>query len=118
MKKIVCLMMSLLLAVGSAWAAETPAETEQAVSETEAPDTGTGTLLGFDAGFALRLPDGWKTYTPDEEMQENGILYCLSDADGDCRLYIQQWSSNCADIESLSREIVQKAQPRTSGIYT
>ena len=112
MKKILCLIVTLmLLQSGIVRAEETPAATET-------PEAETGTLLGFDAGFALRLPDGWKCYEPDEEMQRNDILYCLSNADGTCWLYIQQWSSNCADIESLKTEIAQKAEPRTSGVYT
>ena len=100
MKRILCILPVLLLLACTALAEES------------------GTLLAFDAGFSLRLPEGWKSYVPDEEMQENDILYCLSDADGNCLLYIQQWSSNCADIQALKTEIAQQARPRTSGVYT
>ena len=103
--------------IGEAARAETEAvpqdggvEIVPAQLTTEAPDAQSGVLLGFEDGFALELPAGWKRYVPDAEMRENDISYCLSDADGTRWLYIQKWESDCTDIEALNRQIAEEAE--------
>ena len=128
MKRALCTLMIVLLCqmagIGEAARAETEAvpqdggvEIVPAQLTTEAPDAQSGVLLGFEDGFALELPAGWKRYVPDAEMRENDISYCLSDAGGTRWLYIQKWESDCPDIEALNRQIAEEAQPRTSGVY-
>lgn len=127
MKKTLCALLALLcLTAGSgatalAEATETPKTEEIEIVPvqltTEAPAAESSVLLGFEEGFALELPEGWKCYAPDAEMRENDVSYCLSDADGARWLYIQRWTSDRADIEALNRQIEQEAQPRTSGVY-
>ena len=50
-------------------------------------------------------------------MAQSGVLYCLSDAAANRWLYIQSWSTDCADIDALCALIRETAQPQTSGVY-
>lgn len=74
--------------------------------------------VGFEDGFTLALPDGWLHYSLTDEMAEQGVLYCLSDAAAEHFLYIQLWSSECEGIEELAELIAEVAQPNASGVYS
>jgi len=140
MKKALCLLL-VLAALFCCAAAETavepvieptaeavPAEATAQASEETAPVEATAEpistpeakfiTLGFEDGFTLELPEGWKYYKTTSEMAEQGVLYCLSNADGDCWLYIQRWLTDCADIDALKELIDRAASPLTSGVYT
>ena len=98
MKKLICALMALMMIFGFAMA-------EGSVK------------LGFAEGFALELPEGWLRYTPDEEMLQQGVLYCLSDAAGECWLYIQRWEGACEDTDGLLELVNSAAAPVNSGKY-
>lgn len=74
--------------------------------------------VGFEDGFTLELPDGWLHYATTDEMAEQGVLYCLSDAAAEHFLYIQLWSSECAGIDELAELIADVARPNASGVYS
>lgn len=76
-----------------------------------------GVLLRFEDGFSLELPEGWLYHNLSEEMAEAGVLYCLSDAEGAAWLYIQSWTTDCADMNALSALIERSTKPKTSGVY-
>ena len=128
MKRLICLLLSLLMLMGMALAepeataaveTETPEASlqpeESAVPE-QSPEL--PVRIGFEDGFCLELPAGWMYYTITEEMAAQGVLYCLSDESAQRWLYIQSWNTDCADIDSLQDLIERSAQPQTSGIYT
>lgn len=73
--------------------------------------------LGFEEGFAIELPAGWLHYTITEEMAVDGVVYCLSDAAGQCWLYIQKWQSDCTDADALLELVNNTAAPINSGKY-
>ena len=73
--------------------------------------------LAFEDGFSLELPADWLHYEVSDEMAQSGVLYCLSDAAANRWLYIQSWSTDCADIDALCALIRETAQPQTSGVY-
>ena len=106
MKKMLCLLISLLLCCCAAAETASPAPSDESLT------------LGFEDGFLLELPAGWKYYSPDDAMTAQGVLYCLSDADGARWLHIQSWDSDCADAEALKGLIDRTTRPQTSGIYT
>lgn len=126
MKKFLCMLLALLMLLGMAFAkptaadaAETPeavAAPEESAAPIEEPDS--PVLLGFEDGFSLELPAGWKYYRITEEMAAQGVLYCLSDETSERWLYIQSWNTDCADIDSLKDLINRTAAPQTSGVYT
>ena len=76
-----------------------------------------GVLLSFEDGFSLELPEGWLYHGLSAEMAETGVLYCLSDAEGAAWLYIQSWTTDCADMNALSALIERGTKPQTSGVY-
>lgn len=84
-----------------------------ALAELESP-----VRLGFEEGFSLELPEGWRYYDVNEQMAEAGVLYCLSDAEGARWLYIQSWESDCADADRLLGLVNASASPVNSGKYT
>ena len=109
MRKYLCMLLALMLLGGMALAeTDAPAtgepeteivaveETEDAVEEAEEPE---------------------ETPAPAEEMAEDGVIYCLSDAAGTGWLYIQNWSTDCADLDALKELIDRTTQLQTSGIY-
>ena len=98
MKKILCALMALMMLCGFAAA-------EGSVK------------LGFAEGFSLELPEGWLHYELSEDMAQQGVLYCLSDAEGKCWLYIQSWESDCADADALLELVNSTASPVSSGKY-
>ncbi|MBP3410202.1 MAG: hypothetical protein J6M10_04305 [Clostridia bacterium] len=125
MKKILCMLLALMLLLGMACAEsaateaatpEAPATPEASAAPIEAPAE--PVVLGFEDGFSLELPAGWKYYALNDEMAAQGVLYCLSDASAQRWLYIQSWDTDCADIDSLQDLIDRTAMPQTSGIYT
>lgn len=99
MKKLFCALMALLLLCTCACAAG-------------------NVRVGFEDGFALELPDGWQFYAPTEEMEAQGVLYCLSDASAACWLYIQRWGAECESIDDLLDLITSVAEPDTAGAYS
>jgi len=119
MKRFLCLLLILML-LGTAFAEpaaqETPAASEPSAAPIEEPSL--PVRLGFEDGFSLELPAGWKYYTITEEMAAQGVLYCLSDESAQRWLYIQSWNTDCTDIDALQDLIERSAAPQTSGIYT
>lgn len=98
MKKIICALMALVMLCGLAAA-------EGSVR------------LGFAEGFRLDLPEGWLHYEVSEEMQQQGVLYCLSDAEAARWLYIQRWDGECADADALLELVNTTAAPVSSGKF-
>lgn len=92
-----------------------PEATETATQEPAAAQS--PVTLAFEDGFSLELPADWQHYEVSDEMAQSGVLYCLSDASGERWLYIQSWTTDCADIDALCALIQQIAQPQTSGVY-
>ena len=92
-----------------------PKATEAATQEPAAAQS--PVTLAFEDGFSLELPADWLHYEVSDEMAQSGVLYCLSDAAGERWLYIQSWTTDCADIHALCTLIQQTAQPQTSGVY-
>ena len=98
------------------------ADAEETPEATEAPEEEpaiepTYLTLAFEDGFSLELPADWLHYEVSDEMAQSGVLYCLSDAAANRWLYIQSWSTDCADIDALCALIRETAQPQTSGVY-
>ena len=73
--------------------------------------------VGFEDGFSLELPEGWLYHPVTEAMAEQGVVYCLSDAAGIGWLYIQNWSTDCADLDELKAQIDRTTELQTSGVY-
>ena len=96
-------------------AEETPEATEAPEEEPAAEPT--YLTLAFEDGFSLELPADWLHYEVSDEMAQSGVLYCLSDAAAERWLYIQSWTTDCADVDTLCTLIQQTAQPQTSGVY-
>lgn len=92
-----------------------PEATQAAAEEPDAAQS--AVTLAFEDGFSLELPADWLHYEVSDEMAQSGVLYCLSDAAGERWLYIQSWTTDCADIHALCALIQQTAQPQTSGVY-
>ena len=146
MKQFICALLALMLLGCGALAQEADATTEptptvEAAAEnvsgaiapaevvtssapeatqaaTEEPDAAQDAVtLAFEDGFSLELPADWLHYEVSDEMAQSGVLYCLSDAAAERWLYIQSWTTDCADIHALCALIQQTAQPQTSGVY-
>ena len=103
----------------SAEVSEVPVATE-APAEAEGPfdaKAPAGVRVGFEDGFALELPEGWRYHAVTEEMAEQGVVYCLSDAEGSGWLYVQNWLTDCATMDELKDLIDRTTQLQTSGIY-
>ena len=88
-----------------------PAEEPKA----ESPST---VRMGFEDGFALELPEGWLYHLVTEEMAEQGVVYCLSNAEGTGWLYVQNWFTDCATLDELKELIDRTTRLQTSGVYT
>ena len=139
MKQFICALLALMLLSCGALARETDAtgapepaatgaiapakvvtssapEATEAATQEPAPEQSSVTLA-FEDGFSLELPADWLHYEVSDEMAQSGVLYCLSDAAGERWLYIQSWTTDCADIHALCTLIQQTAQPQTSGVY-
>lgn len=97
MKRLVCTLMALLLLCTCACAEM---------------------RVGFQDGFSLEIPDGWLQYDLSPEMAQQGVLYCLSDAEARHFLYIQLWNSECEDLDELDALIDAIVNPDTSGVYS
>ena len=98
------------------------ADAEETPEATEAPEEEPAAeppylTLAFEDGFSLELPADWLHYEVSDEMARSGVLYCLSDAAANRWLYIQSWSTDCADVDALCALIRETAQPQTSGVY-
>ena len=132
MKKYLCALLALMLLFGMAVAEveepeteitsveesaepieETPEATE-APAATKAPAT---VRIGFEDGFSLELPESWLYHPVNEEMAGQGVVYCLSDANEAGWLYVQNWSTDCTDINALEELINRTADLQTSGVY-
>ena len=74
--------------------------------------------LAFEDGFTLQLPEGWLYHEVSDEMAAQGVYYSLRDSTGVCRLYIQSWLSDCADMNALKELIDRTTSPQSSGVYT
>ena len=74
--------------------------------------------IGFEDGFALHLPEGWLFHPTSAEMAEQGVVYCLSDAEGAGWLHIQCWETDCADLDALKELIDRTTDIQTSGVYS
>ena len=94
--------------------AEPTSSATPAPAETEAPAT---VRMGFEDGFSLELPEGWLCHAVTEEMAEQGVVYCLSDAAGAGWLYVQLWTIDCEYLDELRDLIDRTTQIQTSGIY-
>ena len=92
-----------------------PEATEAATQEPAAEQS--AVTLAFEDGFSLELPADWLHYEVSDEMAQSGVLYCLSDASAERWLYIQSWTTDCADVHALCALIRETAQPQTSGVY-
>ena len=92
-----------------------PEATQAATQEPAAAQS--AVTLAFEDGFSLELPADWLHYEVSDEMAQSGVLYCLSDAAANRWLYIQSWSTDCADVDALCALIRETAQPQTSGVY-
>ena len=88
-----------------------------ATGEAESQEAVETVTVAFEDGFSLELPGDWLHYEVSDEMAQSGVLYCLSDAAGECWLYIQSWITDCGDIEALHTLIDETSQPQTSGVY-
>ena len=95
-------------------AAEETPEVETTPEATLPPDT---VKLDFEDGFSLQFPKGWLYHPVAEDMAEQGVVYCLSDAAGTGWLYIQNWDTDCADMDELKELIDRTTQLQTSGVY-
>lgn len=76
-----------------------------------------GGRVTFDEGFSLALPDGWKYYTVEETAAEQGVLYCMSDADAGRWMYVQCWDDACADMDALLQLVRQSVATASAGVY-
>ena len=93
----------------------TPEATSEVTPEpTQAPDT---VKLDFEDGFSLQFPEGWLFHPIAQDMAERGVVYCLSDAAGSGWLYIQNWATDCADMDELKDLIDRTTEVQTSGVY-
>ena len=92
MKRWICTLVALALLAVSAFA-EMPYESVR---------------IEFEDGFALSLPADWVSYEVPEDLNDQGFLYCLGSADGARLMYIQRWSSDCADLAALQAELEQQ----------
>lgn len=99
MKKFLCALLCLTLLCGLALAEDT-------------------LRLGFSEGFSLELPADWLHYDVSEEMAEQGVLYCLSDASAERWLYIQSWESDCENTDALLSLVNSQSAPVSSGKYS
>lgn len=137
MKKLLCALLALLLALACPALAEggvelvfeelehsgdegedialPDAEAEAAPQPSAAPET---VRIGFEDGFALRLPEGWRFHPTGAEMAEKGVAYCLSDARGSGWLYVQSWETDCAGMNELQALIDRATDSRSSGVYS
>ena len=129
MKKLLCALLALTLLTGMALAeteateeivdiAEESIETPEASEEPIEPQASTAVRVGFEDGFALELPEGWLYHAVTEEMAEQGVVYCLSNAEGTGWLYIQNWQTDCETLDELKELIDRTALLQTSGIYS
>ena len=89
MKKMICCILALL-AICTAALGEAPYEAIR---------------LNFEDGFSLSLPADWVSYEVSDELSEQGFLYCLGSADAARLMYIQRWSTDCADLDELKAEL-------------
>lgn len=92
MKRWICALVALALLAVSAFA-EMPYESVR---------------IEFEDGFALSLPADWVSYEVPKDLTDQGFLYCLGSADGARLMYIQRWSSDCADLAALQAELEQQ----------
>ena len=129
MKKYLCALLALMLLVGMALAeTEVTEEIVNIVEEAiDAPEESAEPLeqqapaavrIGFEDGFALELPEGWLYHAVTEEMAEQGVVYCLSNAEGTGWIYIQNWYTDCETLDELKALIDRTTLLQTSGIYT
>ena len=72
----------------------------------------------FDAGFSMVLPEGWRYYPVDDEAAAQGVLYCMSDADGERWMYVQKWEDRCADMQALLTLVQESVDVAAAGIYS
>lgn len=134
MKKLLCVILAaiVLCCMGASASEidirpvqiETPASrnaAEAKTAESPAPVATREALndsicVAFEDGFTLELPTDWKYYPLNAEMAEMGVIYCLSDADGERWMYIQSWKSECEDMSALMEVISAASDPDNSGI--
>ena len=137
MKRYLCALLALMLFCGLALAEteapeaegsgsgivaveESPESDEDTPEPTEAPaETAVPATvrMGFEDGFSLELPEGWLYHPVSAEMAAEGVVYCLSDAAGEGWLYIQNWTTDCADMDELKELIGRTTELQTSGVY-
>ena len=96
-KKWICALIALVMLCGMALA-----EADQSVV--------------FDAGFSMVLPEGWKYYPVDDEAAAQGVLYCMSDADGERWMYVQKWEEQCADMQALLTLVQESVDVAAAGV--
>ena len=145
MKQLICALLALMLLISGGALAQEP-DAPDAAKPTSAESASTGAIapaevvtadtpeatkpaqeeaaaeqprvtLAFEDGFSLELPADWLHYEVSDEMARSGVLYCLSDAAAERWLYIQSWTTDCADIDALCALIRETSQPQTSGVY-
>ena len=99
--------------------AEAPAAEAPTTGAEDAGDAASDTVrIGFEDGFSVELPDGWLYHPTTEDMSRDGVIYCLSDADGAGWLYIQLWNTDCTELTDLKALIDRTTDIQTSGIYS
>ena len=95
-------------------AEETPEAPEVTPAATQVPNT---VKMAFEDGFSLQLPEGWLYHPVAQDMADQGVVYCLSNAAGTGWLYIQNWNTDCADMDELKELIDRTTEVQTSGVY-
>lgn len=84
----------------------------------EAEEAASGGLhVEFEDGFALDFPEGWLYHPTTEAMAEQGVAYCLSDADGAGWLYVQNWDTDCADMDALKALVDRTTGVQASSVH-
>lgn len=74
--------------------------------------------VAFDAGFSMVLPEGWKYYPVDAQAAAQGVLYCMSDAEGVRWMYVQKWDDACTDMDALLALVQETVDVTSAGIYS
>lgn len=88
MKKIICCIFALLLALAAL---------------AEAPDA--SMRVTFEDGFSLELPDDWVSFEVDSAAANAGVLYCLGAPDASKLMYVQRWASDFAALSDLENAV-------------
>ena len=95
MKRLLCLLLTLMLLIPAALCEDAAYVTRK---------------VAFEDGFTLEIPSDWVSFALDPALTDSGFIYCLGSADAEKLMYIQRWPADASTLDELRASIEDREE--------